>query len=289
MLISRGYKVYGAVFDETYHNVSHIGSYEVEDRNRMRISKYVESSMVGVYPEILKELEAGKKVFFSGTPCQSNGLRAFLKKPYDNLFIMDFSCHGVISPKLINDYIHTLSNGSKIKYFAFRDNIHNNWDNSQTPFIECSDNSNMYLLPYLYRIVSRSIGLRESCPNCKFAQKSRASDITVGDFWSIDWTCPEMKDDYGISFVSVNTEAGEKLLECLYESCEIVETEKKKTISGVAQLNVPVNSSPINNMFWGYYKSHSIEKTLEIYGGDSLYSKLRRKPFEIIAHKLKNK
>lgn len=286
-LMGEGYKVYGAVFDESYHYVNHIGSYKKEDRDKMRISKYVESSVKDIFPEIKKSLDEGGKVFFTGTPCQSSGLKAFLQKDYDNLFVMDFSCHGVTSPKVISDYIDLLSNGSKVSYFAFRDNKNNNWAKSQTPYIECEDKSNLNLLSYCYRIISRSIGLRSSCSDCKFAQKNRASDITVGDLWSINWLCPEINDDYGVSFFAVNTKKGHNMLKNIYETCDIYELNLEKAISGVGQLNAPAKGSAINDMFWNYYRKHSAEKTFAIYGGDSLYSKLRRKPFEIINQKLK--
>ena len=44
-------------------------------------------------------LKAGRKVLFSGTPCQLAGLRLFLRKDYGNLLLsVDVACHGVPSP-----------------------------------------------------------------------------------------------------------------------------------------------------------------------------------------------
>lgn len=287
LLMSDGYKVYGAVFTEDYHYVNHIGSYEKTDRNRMRLSKYVESSLKDIYPSIKNDLENNEKVFFTGTPCQSAGLRAYLGKKYDNLFIMDIVCHGVLSPKLMCDYIDLLSNKSRIDYFTYRDKVNNTWENSETPYIECEDKSNLNYLQYCYKFFSRSIGIRESCGACKFAQPNRSSDITVGDLWSVRWICPELNDDYGVSFVSANSERGSDIIKRLNETCTIVELEKKKAISSIVHLNTSNKVSPINGMFWNYYKKHSAEQTLKIYGGDSFYSKLRRKPFEMVLSQLK--
>lgn len=66
-----------------------------------------------------KDLESGKKVLFSGTPCQVDSLNGYLKKEYDNLYTVDIICHGVPSQKLLNDYIHTLSDS--VETFEFRD------------------------------------------------------------------------------------------------------------------------------------------------------------------------
>lgn len=286
-LMDDGYKVYGAVFDETFHYVKHTGSCSKEDRDQMRISKYVESSLSGVYPAVKAELDAGQRIFFTGTPCQVAGLKSFLGKEYDGLFTMDLICHGVLSPKLISDYIELLANGSRISYFAFRDNENNNWANSQKPIIVCEDESNLKYLPHCYRLISRAISLRTSCGTCKFAQSGRASDITVGDLWSAGWLCPELKDDFGVSFLSVNTEKGQMLLDDLKESCTMVELDRSKAIASAAQLNSPTQASYINDMFWKYYQKHTVQKTIDIYGGDSLKSKLMRKPFEFINAKLK--
>lgn len=287
LLMNEGYKVYGAVFTDDYLYVNHIGSYEKSDRNRMRISKYVESNLKDIYHAVKKDLENNEKVFFTGTPCQSTGLRAFLGKKYDNLFVMDFVCHGVLSPKLMLDYMDLVSNKGSIKNFSFRNKVENTWENSESVYIECDDKTNNGYKDYYYKFFTRSIGMRESCGTCKYAQQNRGSDITVGDLWSAGWLCPEMNDDFGVSFVSANTESGLELLKKLNVSCEISELEREKAISGMAHLNHSSPVSSLNGMFWKYYKKHSVKQTFEIYGGDSLYSKLRRKPFEIAFAKLK--
>ena len=51
-------------------------------------------------------LKAGRKVMFTGTPCQLAGLRLFLRKDYgDQLLKVDVVCHGVPSPMVWNDYL----------------------------------------------------------------------------------------------------------------------------------------------------------------------------------------
>ncbi len=51
-------------------------------------------------------LKAGRKVLFSGTPCQLAGLRLFLRKDYGNLLLsVDVACHGVPSPAVWQAYL----------------------------------------------------------------------------------------------------------------------------------------------------------------------------------------
>ena len=62
--------------------------------------------MVGnSFQKVKTILNSGRKVLFSGTPCQCSGLKAFLGRDYDNLLLVDLICHGVPSPKVWQAYI----------------------------------------------------------------------------------------------------------------------------------------------------------------------------------------
>ena len=45
--------------------------------------------MHGIYRQVQKKLKEGYKVLFTGTPCQVNALKLFLKEDYDNLILVD--------------------------------------------------------------------------------------------------------------------------------------------------------------------------------------------------------
>ena len=53
----------------------------------------MQSNVEGIFPQVRKLLRDGRKVLFSGTPCQVAGLRRFLVKPFGNLFCVDVLCH----------------------------------------------------------------------------------------------------------------------------------------------------------------------------------------------------
>ncbi|MEJ8748423.1 4Fe-4S dicluster domain-containing protein, partial [Phocaeicola sp. ICN-14070] len=52
--------------------------------NKFQGSKYAHSDVRNTYIEIQNLLKTGKKVLFTGTPCQVAGLKNFLRKEYDN-------------------------------------------------------------------------------------------------------------------------------------------------------------------------------------------------------------
>ena len=66
-------------------------------------AKYSQSILGDSFLSIKKQLDSGRIVLFSGTPCQVAGLKAFLKRDYENLVCIDFVCHGVPSP-MVWDY-----------------------------------------------------------------------------------------------------------------------------------------------------------------------------------------
>ncbi len=278
--LDNGYYVFGSVFDEQYRAV-HMGSKQEKLRDKMRISKYVESSLKGVYPEVKELLDNGEKVFFTGTPCQVAGLKKYLKKEYEMLFTMDVVCNGVLSPKMLADYLSLCTNNSNIEYFACRDKYEHTWADSQTVSLK-SEEVNLKYLGAFYKFFSRSYSVRPSCTACKFTNKYRASDITVGDFWSLKFTNKEFVDDLGVSLVCANSQRGKDLIDSLGGSCDIIKTDKQKTVAGCDRLNYCQQGNSNNKMFWNYYKRHSARKTFEIYAGDSVVSKLMRKPFELI-------
>lgn len=60
--------------------VRHIGVERIHELGKLQGSKYVQSQMGSIYLEVKEKLNRGKIVYFSGTPCQVDGLIAFLGK-----------------------------------------------------------------------------------------------------------------------------------------------------------------------------------------------------------------
>ncbi len=92
-VLERNGVVYGAAFGKDFE-VRHHRAETVEERDRFRGSKYVQSNLLGIYKEVKTELRKGKTVLFTGTPCQNAGLRSFLNKEYERLYLCDIVCHG---------------------------------------------------------------------------------------------------------------------------------------------------------------------------------------------------
>ena len=103
-IINNKGSVYGAVIDDNL-DVKHIRIDKIQDIVLLRGSKYVQSQIGKTLNQVKKDLDNGEKVLFTGTPCQIQGLRTFLRKDYVNLILMDIVCHGVPSPLIWQKYI----------------------------------------------------------------------------------------------------------------------------------------------------------------------------------------
>lgn len=72
------------------------------------------------YQQVKEFLNDGKKVLFSGTPCQIAGLKSFLRNVnQDHLLTVEVICEGVPSPLYVRKYEQSL----KKKFGAVIQNI----------------------------------------------------------------------------------------------------------------------------------------------------------------------
>lgn len=103
LVLDEGGVVYGCTCKENVE-ITHIRVADKSDLDKLRGSKYVQSDISFCYKQAKQDLREGNKVLFIGTPCQIAGLKAFLRKPYDNLLTVDLICHGVPSQSYLRDH-----------------------------------------------------------------------------------------------------------------------------------------------------------------------------------------
>lgn len=205
--------VFGARFDEQWQVVIDYAE-TMEGVKAFMGSKYVQACMATAYADAKRFLSEGRKVLFSGTPCQIAGLHHFLRKPYDNLLTVDIICHGTPSPKVWSRYLdEVVTAGRKaINYVQFR-NKSNGWKAFNFTMEYNKDEQTLSLCSHhqqnhFMRAFLRDMILRPSCYQCQAKSGRSHSDITIADFWGINTEIPEMDDDKGTGLVLVNTDKG---------------------------------------------------------------------------------
>lgn len=185
-------------------------------------SKYVQSDAGRSFPLVQERLKAGQTVLFCGTPCQVAGLYGYLGNRPGNLYTVDLVCHGVPSQKMFQGYVRDLEreSGRRIVDMRFRSK-RDGWgpkvleavfDEGTSSYV--LDETSAYYAMFMERAV-----LRPSCYACPFASRVRPADISIGDFWGVDESAPEILCEHGgllekapgISCVAVNTAQGEEL------------------------------------------------------------------------------
>lgn len=259
--------VYGAALDSENH-LKHVGISDASDLDKLRGSKYVQSDIGCSYYLVKKNLENGKMVLFSGTPCQIAGLHSFLGKKYDNLYLVDLLCHGVPSPLVWDIYTNEIEEkyGAKISNTSFRDKKRG-WNDYQVKMqlvngtlIEEVFKENNYMKLFL-----KNICLRPSCYECRFKNVVRVSNITLGDAWGIENIYPDMFDNKGTSIIISHDVKGQEILDAIRNRVVIKRCELDKVLPSNADSRKSVKMHPRREkLFFYIQKEKNIEEMVDI-------------------------
>lgn len=209
--------VFGACWDKEW-DVKHDYIDNISDLQKFRSSRYLQSVIGDNYLKAEQFLKTGRKVMFTGTPCQIAGLKHFLRKEYDNLLAVEVICHSVPSSGVWQQYLttrlHTLKwEKSDIRNISFRDKK-TGWktysfviENENGNILTELSSKNAFMRGFLADLYTRP-----SCHACPAKQLRSGSDITLGDFWGIESLMPEIDDDKGVSAIIVNSDKGKQVL-----------------------------------------------------------------------------
>lgn len=197
-------------------------------------SKYVQSYLGESFGDIKEQLTEGRLVLFSGTPCQVNGLKNYLRREYDNLITMDLICHGTPSPKLWDLYkeYQEIKYKSKIKEAYFRNKTYGYHSGTMKLVFE---NNKEYFgsarVDYMLKSFFKEISSRPSCYDCKFKTRNHCSDFTVFDCWDISRVVPGVEDDNkGYTNLFINTQKGSELMNSFKDELIIYDSDIEKVI-----------------------------------------------------------
>ena len=298
-IIEDGGVVFGVKFDNKW-NVVHTSTDKIEDVKAFQGSKYVQSNIGNAYKDAERYLVEGKKVLFSGTPCQIAGLKRFLRKDYEELLTVDVVCHGVPSPGLWRKYLKfltrpegtlkntklqsssiSLNDISFIKDISFRDK-RLNWENfgiaihyaapndgrnseSQSSIIEINKKDSVFFESHKENIFMqgflRDLYLRPSCYECPVKCGKSHSDITLADFWGIKNHHPEFHSNKGVSLILVNSSKGIRFIsDC---PISIHKVSYIDALSGNRAIEKSATKPKQYNKFWQKYKRIGIRAIQE--------------------------
>lgn len=283
MILDEGGVVYGCSFGD-YFRVEHHRAQTVEARDRMRGSKYVQSDLSDIFSQIKFDINKGRLVLFSGTPCQVAGLRSYFgKKHPDNLITIDLLCHGVASPRFWHLYLVMLENmkGCKIVDVKMRDKKYGWLSSDETYFFSKSEmHRNTFYSLYYSCYISR-----ESCFQCPYTNKNRVGDITIGDYHGWNKSHTQYADDKGMSLVIVNSLRGKNLLNSLLGNKDVYCESTEISDSDHVALTSPAKRAENYVAFWSDFNQHGVKYVCKKYGDMGWRTQLHIKLHNLLVRK----
>lgn len=272
-VLARNGVVYGCVLTEN-NRVVHLRGQNSYDRNLMRQSKYTQSRPGESFKNVVDDLETGKYVLFTGTGCQVAGLLSFLnakKVSTEKLITMDIICHGVVSPKIFEDYIAWLEEKykGKVENFLFRDKTQDGWEGYTET---CTINGKEIHSPVYKLIFNSALALRPSCYECPYTKVQRDSDFTIGDAWGIKKAADHFNDNRGVSLVIAHNDKGRDIIEKIKADIEMIEVPIQPMLQ--KNLRMPTNKPMNRDEFWTCYYEKGFSGVAAQYGKETIKKKL---------------
>lgn len=298
-IIEDGGVVFGAKFNEQWE-VVHDYTETLEGIKAFQGSKYVQSRIGDTFLQAEEFLKAGRKVMFTGTPCQIAALGLFLRKDYgEQLLRVDVVCHGVPSPLVWREYLKyitrpkgasagkntvfsSLKETPVITGISFRDK-RLGWEkygfsvrvaasqasgkNSVFQSVNTDKEEQELLFETLDKNIFmqgflKNLYLRPSCYACPTKRLKSGSDITLADFWGIRGIDSEAHDNQGVSLILVNTPKGISIFK------QITKWYKNESFEKAAAINTAIISSchqpKYYAEFWHNFAQNDIDGIMPI-------------------------
>lgn len=264
-IIEKSGIVYGVAYDKHFC-AKHIRVDDLSELPQTQSSKYVQSDTGNTYSQVKKDLQKGKTVLYTGTPCQIDGLYSFLGKEYENLYTIDLICHGVPSPKFLEKYLEFQSRqmGGKIIYFNFRAKDKRGWGTQYLLKTQTQTQTHALSLDRYGKHFMLGDCYRESCYQCTYANIHRVGDLTVGDFWGIDKSHPDFYSEKGVSSVLVNTEKGQRLLDSIKSESWIIDATLEEAMVKQGNLVHPTKRPQEREEFYKNIDDEDFIKNLKV-------------------------
>lgn len=287
-IIAEGGVVFGARFNESWE-VVHDYTETIEGLEPFRGSKYVQSVIGDNFIKAKQFLKDGRKVLFSGTPCQIAGLKKFLRKEYENLLTVEVVCHGVPSPMVWRDYLdykrakravgkNTVSSSLNelpvIAGISFRDKT-NGWKKfafkisyaaskaAENSLSKSAENTNYEITPFSEDLFMKgflkNLYLRPSCYHCAARQGKSGADISIADYWGIQSIHPEIDDDKGTGLILINTKQGANYFNSTANQIDSLISSYNKAIMQNPCIVKSVKEPNRRQQFWQNYPISKID------------------------------
>ena len=186
--------------------------------------------------------------------------KKYLFKDYQNLFLVDFICRGIISQKIYKKYLESVERhtNSKITKVHFK-NKDFGWNRFSTKLSLSNGDEyhkDRYHDEYMVGYLKYNLYLRPCCHDCQFKTLPRIADLSLGDFWGIANSDKTLDNNQGTSVVLINSEKGLKYFDGLSEMLFSTDSTVKQVVKGNSCL---LNIAP-KGEYSEYFNKHFEKK-----------------------------
>lgn len=256
--VEEGYYIVGTYLNENFQVKLKITN-KKNDIELFKGSKYVQADTGFVYKEALGLLQKGEKILFIGTPCQCAAMKVLVEGRYENnVILVELICHGTPSQKTFREYINYISKKKKkdITKIAFRSErgVELSLYSGEKAFWQYKGYEDDYMVAFQTGLIHN-----ETCYQCKYANKDRSSDLTIGDFWKIGEKRVFQHPECKVSVVVASTEKGLAFL----QGCEqliLEEREYQEALEGNPNLYSASKKNLKSEMFWNIYADEGVSR-----------------------------
>jgi coenzyme F420-reducing hydrogenase beta subunit len=260
-ILNDGGAVAGVAWADDF-SVQHMIIENISDLHKLQRSKYVQSFPGNIYNEVKTMLSSGRKVLFSGCPCQVAALYKCLDGVHSNLFTIDIICNHAPSTSHFQKYLDDEFGIQNLSSCDFRIK-HKGW-NATSHQINMKDGKEIIRNdddPFQQGFHSR-LFISHTCEKCPFREFPRWGDVTLGDFWGIAEHIAQLDDGKGTSAILVNNQRGMELLSILEQNAIVCE---KVILEWVTSNNLHNKfiTHPARNRYFELIKYMSFEKAVK--------------------------
>lgn len=276
--------VCGCIWNEEMKPI-HVLTDKLEDIDKMRGSKYMQSDLQDVIKKIKKEIN-NKKILFTGTPCQIAAVKLYIGKN-KNLYTCGLICEGAGSYKVWKKYVKKLEQKykSKMTYASFR-NKELGWDSPIAKY-KFENGKIRKVLSFVYDLYVigflQGLYYRNSCNNCQYKGDGHNSDILIGDLWGATKKQLTETQYKGISAVILNTDIGKEMFENVKKEFSYKEIEPQQVIKFNKLLIESINKHKNRDEFYSNLDNIDIMKNIK----KNIYKNKRNDIIKEILYKMK--
>ncbi len=259
-ILEDGGVVFGAAMDEKLH-VRHRAVTQKADLPQLCGAKPVQSEIGDSYALVRRYLDRGRRVLFTGTPCQVDGLYRYLGEHPEKLLTVDILCSSVASPGVWDQLVRSMAyikqhEPRKVEFFAKLEG------EKERRFRVSFEGGTTYDAPLpkseFGSGLRRRLFLRPACHTCPYMNCDRVGDLSLGIFLGLGKEYDTAEQRRGISLLLVNSAKGAHMFDTLP-----LKREKRPLSEAVAAnpaLNAPLAPGQERAAFFEAYAHHSFSQ-----------------------------